>query len=84
MDLLKRSHAPITDRAWNVIDDVAKRALRTNLKSRRIVDVVGPKGWDFPAVSLGRLNMERVPLGAAWSTVSTEPSPWWRSVFVSL
>jgi len=75
MDLLKRSHAPITDRAWNVIDDVAKRALRTNLKSRRIVDVVGPKGWDFPAVSLGRLNIgEGAPRGGVeYGVYRTQP-----------
>lgn len=55
MDWLKRAHAPITSKAWDEIDENAKTALNTMLRGRRLVDVEGPKGLDFPAVGLGRL-----------------------------
>ncbi|QTX32073.1 bacteriocin family protein [Aminithiophilus ramosus] len=57
MDILKRSLAPITASAWEEIDEQARRALKAHLSARRFVDVAGPKGWDYAAVPLGRLNM---------------------------
>jgi uncharacterized linocin/CFP29 family protein len=55
MNITKREIAPITDKAWDALSHEASRALRSNLSARKIVDVVGPKGLDFAAVSLGRL-----------------------------
>ncbi len=57
MDILKRSLAPITNEAWVEIDVQAKRALIESLSARRFVDVVGPKGWDYAVVELGRLDI---------------------------
>ena len=57
MDLLKRALAPITDQAWEQIEQMAKRVLKTQLTARKFVDVVGPKGWDQGAVALGRLEV---------------------------
>ncbi|MFB0516988.1 MAG: family 1 encapsulin nanocompartment shell protein [Candidatus Neomarinimicrobiota bacterium] len=57
MDFLKRSLAPITEAAWEAIDDEARRVLSINLTARQVVDVAGPKGLDFAAVSLGRLEV---------------------------
>lgn len=57
MDILKRNHAPLTDEAWNEIDSVAREALTASLSARRFVDVDGPHGIDFAAVSLGRLSV---------------------------
>lgn len=57
MDILKRSLAPITDEAWDEIIDEARDALRQTLTARRFVDVIGPKGLDYPAVGLGRLDV---------------------------
>jgi uncharacterized linocin/CFP29 family protein len=59
MDILKRSLAPITDEGWNELESNVKRALLTHLSARRVVDVVGPKGWDFAAVDLGRLEVAK-------------------------
>ncbi len=56
-DLLRRTLAPLTDRAWQEVDELAIRRLRTFLTARRIVDVNGPYGWDFAAVNLGRLDL---------------------------
>lgn len=56
MNHLLRDMAPISDRAWNEIDEEAGRTLRHFLAARRIVDFKGPLGYDFGAISLGRLD----------------------------
>ena len=61
MDILKHSLAPITEEAWAEIHNQAKKTLLSTLTARRFVDVVGPKGWDYAAVSLGRLEMPKNP-----------------------
>jgi uncharacterized linocin/CFP29 family protein len=57
MDILKRSIAPITDEAWKEIDSQARRVLKPLLSARRLVDVEGPRGWDYAAVPLGRIEV---------------------------
>lgn len=56
MDFLKREVAPLTDVAWRHVEQEAVRALSANLSDRRLIDVTGPKGFDFSAVNLGRLE----------------------------
>jgi uncharacterized linocin/CFP29 family protein len=56
MDILKRSLSPISDAAWAEIDEQARRVLRANLSARRFVDFNGPLGWDYTAVTVGRLG----------------------------
>lgn len=58
MSLFKREHAPITDEAWKKIDEAASDALATTLRARRFVDVSEPKGWDYSALGLGRLEIQ--------------------------
>jgi uncharacterized linocin/CFP29 family protein len=53
MNHLRKALAPVTDAAWNQIDDEASRSLRLNLGARKIVDVVGPLGWDVDAAVSG-------------------------------
>ncbi len=57
MDILKRSLAPITETAWEEIDNTARDVLKGVLSARRVVDVEGPKGIETAAVSRGRLNI---------------------------
>ncbi len=57
MDILRKSMAPISDQAWAEINDNAKEVLSSVLSARKFVDVEGPKGWDFAALSLGRVNV---------------------------
>ena len=54
MNHLLRSHAPITDSAWEVIDDEARTRLRAALAARKVVDFAGPYGWEYSATNLGR------------------------------
>ncbi|MGD8418775.1 MAG: family 1 encapsulin nanocompartment shell protein [Pseudomonadales bacterium] len=56
MDDLNRGLAPISNAAWTAIDDEAKTELELILAGRRVVDLVGPLGWDTCAVGTGRLD----------------------------
>ena len=56
MNDLKRELAPLSDRAWEAIDDEARRTLKHELAARRLVDLDGPRGWQAGAVSLGRAS----------------------------
>lgn len=60
MDILRKSLAPISDAAWAEINDTAKDVLSSVLSARRFLDVEGPKGWNFAALSTGRIQ---VPAG---------------------
>jgi uncharacterized linocin/CFP29 family protein len=56
MDILKRELAPIPMEAWAEIDDQATRSLKAMLSGRKVLDVTGPMGTDFPGVPEGRLT----------------------------
>lgn len=56
-DILRREMAPITEGAWKEIDGQAARVLKGNLSARRLVDVNGPRGWEFAAVNLGSVRV---------------------------
>ena len=55
MNLLKRNLAPLTEEAWEEIDNRAAEVLKAFLSARRVVHVDGPKGLDYTAVPEGRL-----------------------------
>jgi uncharacterized linocin/CFP29 family protein len=54
MNHLLRELAPLPEAAWSMIDEEAKRALKLKLAARKLVDFVGPLGWEASAVSTGR------------------------------
>jgi uncharacterized linocin/CFP29 family protein len=56
MNHLLRGHAPITDAGWAAIDDEARERLTPGLAARRLVDFVGPSGWEHSATNLGRVT----------------------------
>jgi uncharacterized linocin/CFP29 family protein len=53
---LLRSHAPISDSNWTLIDDEARERLGPALAARKLVDFSGPHGWDYSATNLGRVT----------------------------
>ncbi len=55
MNDLLRELAPISDGAWKAIDEQARQALVVKLAARKLVDFVGPKGWEESAMNLGRV-----------------------------
>jgi uncharacterized linocin/CFP29 family protein len=56
MNHLLRSLAPISDSAWNTLDDEARQRLTPALAARKLVDFSGPNGWDYSATNLGRVS----------------------------
>jgi uncharacterized linocin/CFP29 family protein len=63
-DHLLRSHAPISDAAWQLIDDEARDRLTPGLAARRLVDFAGPLGWEYSGTNLGRVeDVDVSPIG---------------------
>jgi uncharacterized linocin/CFP29 family protein len=60
MDILRKSLAPITKEAWDEINDQAKLTFKNILTARKFVDIDGPKGLEYGAVSLGRLSQKTI------------------------
>jgi len=56
MDNLHRSLAPISDAASEDLEEEAKRTFKRHIAGRRVVDVSGPHGEAFGAVTTGRLE----------------------------
>jgi uncharacterized linocin/CFP29 family protein len=54
MNHLLRSHAPISDDGWELIDREARERLAPALAARKLVDFAGPHGWEHSATNLGR------------------------------
>lgn len=61
MNHLLRGLAPVSDEAWNELDQEARERLVPALAARKLVDFSGPHGWAHAATNLGRST----PLGAA-------------------
>jgi uncharacterized linocin/CFP29 family protein len=53
MEWLRRSAAPLSQKAWAEIDDIALSMFKQTVVARRIVDFNGPRGWDHVATQLG-------------------------------
>jgi uncharacterized linocin/CFP29 family protein len=53
---LLRAHAPISDSNWKLLDDEARERLTAALAGRKLVDFSGPRGWEFSATNLGRVQ----------------------------
>jgi uncharacterized linocin/CFP29 family protein len=56
MDHLRRDLAPVSEQAWQQIDDEASNTLKTYLAARPFVDFTGPLGWQHSAASRGRVK----------------------------
>ena len=54
MNNLHRGLAPISEAAWEQIEDEARRTYTRWIAGRRVVDVTGPEGFELKAV--GRLH----------------------------
>jgi uncharacterized linocin/CFP29 family protein len=51
---LFRNLAPISDAAWSAIEGDVKPRLEVQLAARKLVDFVGPGGWEHSATNTGR------------------------------
>jgi uncharacterized linocin/CFP29 family protein len=73
VNLLKRELAPIVDEAWALIDDEARAVLSSHLAGRKLIDVVGPKGWDLAGINTGELFQIDSDSEVSWSLRSVQP-----------
>lgn len=55
MNNLHRELAPISGQAWELIEQEASRTLKRHLASRKVVDVIGPKGIELSGVGTGHV-----------------------------
>jgi uncharacterized linocin/CFP29 family protein len=61
MNNLHRELAPITDAAWEQIEDEVKRTFERHSAARRVVDLSGPHGAEFAAVGTGHVTELAAP-----------------------
>jgi uncharacterized linocin/CFP29 family protein len=54
MNHLLRELAPITDAAWEELEEEARDHLTVHLAARKLVDFSGPHGWERSSTNLGR------------------------------
>jgi uncharacterized linocin/CFP29 family protein len=57
MNHLLRSHAPISDAVWSMLDEEARERLTPALAARKLIDFSGPHGWEYSATNLGRTTV---------------------------
>ena len=56
MNHLLRTHAPITEATWKLLDDEARQRSLPTLAARKLVDFSGPHGWEYSATNLGHVK----------------------------
>lgn len=61
MKHLLRELAPVSDAAWEELDNEARERLRGQLAGRRLTDFGGPHGWEHSATNLGRVEPVEAP-----------------------
>jgi len=61
MNNLHRELAPISDAAWEQIEEEATRTLKRHLAGRRVVDLHGPSGPTLSGVGTGHLTALKSP-----------------------
>lgn len=59
MNFLKRELAPLSQSAWDAIDERAKRVLSSILSVRKFARYNGAKGYDYKAIPTGRLSVNK-------------------------
>jgi len=61
MEWLRRSAAPLSEKAWKEIDDLAGAMFKQTIVARRVTDFDGPRGWNHVATQLGTFKPARSP-----------------------
>lgn len=75
MNHLLRHLAPISDPAWEQLDEEARERLQGPLAARRLVDFSGPHGWEHSATNLGRAEKVEGPDGQGVSALQRRVLP---------
>ncbi len=75
MNHLYRELAPISDVAWQALEDEARTRLVPYLGARKLVDFEGPLGWQHSATSLGRVEVLGADVGPGVSAKQRKVLP---------
>src|SRR5690554_6636314 len=72
--MLYRELAPISNEVWEEIDERATEVLKSYLSARRVVNVNGPKGFNYNVITEGRLaNTEELDNGVSYGNYQVKP-----------
>lgn len=63
MEWLRRNAAPLPEKVWRELDEVAGSMFKQTVVGRRIVDFDGPRGWNHVATQLGNFKPVQMPQG---------------------
>jgi len=61
MEWLRRGAAPLSEKVWKEIDDIAASMFKQTVVARRVVDFDGPRGWNHVATQLGTFKPAQTP-----------------------
>src|SRR2546426_2405554 len=61
MEWLRRSAAPLSEKVWKEIDDIAGAMFKQTVVGRRIAEFDGPRGWNHVATQLGTFKPAQAP-----------------------
>src|SRR2546423_12326788 len=61
MEWLRRSAAPLSEKVWKEVDEIAGSMFKQTIIARRIVDFDGPRGWNHVATQLGTFKPAKTP-----------------------
>ncbi len=82
MNHLLRELAPVSERAWDEIEQEASRTLRHFLTGRRLVDVTTGDGWQTDSASRGRVeDVTEAPAGIRARIRTVAPLVEYRAEF---
>lgn len=74
-DILRQSQAPVSESAWQEMNEAATQIFKAELTARRILDFSGPHGWECSSVNLGRLELSKTKSqdGIHWGMRQVQP-----------
>src|SRR4030095_3227877 len=61
MEWLRRNAAPLSEKVWKEVDNIAGSMFKQTVVARRIVDFDGPRGWNHVATQLGTFKPADTP-----------------------
>src|SRR2546426_9288772 len=61
MEWLRRSAAPLSEKVWKEVDEIAGSMFKQTVVARRIVDFDVPRGWNHAATQLGTFKPADTP-----------------------
>jgi uncharacterized linocin/CFP29 family protein len=62
---LHRHLAPLSEAAWEAVDEEAREVLRLHLAARRLMEFAGPHGWGYSSIDLGDVTPIEVAIRGA-------------------